>query len=67
MNADEQNGNPATPLNGYLKWFSRLTCVGVAVNTGFILPALIPLVGAGRAILMAGLYFGLLHWARHQT
>ncbi|MCG8454794.1 MAG: hypothetical protein MI919_00825, partial [Holophagales bacterium] len=31
----------STPaLNGYLKWFSRLTWVGVAVNLGFILPAL---------------------------
>ena len=28
-----------------------------AILLGFILPALIPLVGAGRAILMAGLYF----------
>ena len=33
-----------------------------AIFMGFILPVLIPLVGAGRAILMIGLYFGLLHW-----
>ncbi|MCB1055799.1 MAG: hypothetical protein KDD11_09855, partial [Acidobacteria bacterium] len=27
-------------MNGYLKWFERLTWIGIAVNLGFILPAL---------------------------